>query len=622
MEEQTNMMRPENEHEEINLEPNMEPVESESDGEMAQPEISDVKSPERAFEIPDFSKFTLAEMVSETNRIINELSVAQGKKLIEVIKSAFYIKLNAEQDAHKSQYVEAGHDINTYQVPVYPDEETLKELLKVYKAKKADALAASEKLLEQNFKDKSEIIIDISLLESTTAHFNTIYQKFKSLQDKWREVGPVSTSKQKELNAKYQFALNKFYEYLKINKELRDLDLKKNQELKEAICLRSEQLLDSETAKTAFLELQNLHQKWKEIGPVLEEHREDLWSRFKIATKSINDKFQDYQTQIKQSREENLNRKTEISTEVEAIVSRTFDMPKDWDEASTLIDNFQKEWRKIGMVPSKINDEVYTRFKTACDGFFHQKNEYYKDLKDGHRQNLEEKMKLIEMVEALKDSEDWKDSSEKIIKIQKDWRLIGPVNRKKSDQIWKQFRAACDTFFERKEAHFKTQKVDEVENLQKKLTLIDEIEKYVHKEDVGQSIQDLKAFQNRWAEIGYVPAKQKNEIQDRYRTAINKQFDALDVDSKERDLSRLKVKLDGFIDSPNAKKMIFGERNKLVLRLRQVEADIQQLENNIGFFASGTAKGLLKEYENKILVNKKNLKDLQDKIRLIDKYIG
>ena len=575
----------------------------------------------KAEALPNFNNFSLEELVAQTNKVINDYEFGTSKKIIDIIKNTFYGKLNAEREEHKAKFLADDGKIEDYLAPVSPEEDTLKELLKIFKEKRANAIAQLEKVKDDNYKIKLEIVEEISNLINSTEHFNTVYQSFKELQNKWKEIKQVPASKGKELNSKYQYSLNKFYDYLNINKELRELDLKKNQQLKEEFCIKAEALIDSKNAKSAFIELQDLHQRWKDVGPVVEEFKESLWERFKNATKAINDKFQDYQNKQKEERDLNLIKKTEICEKVEAAITETYNNPKEWDEGSQVIIGFQKEWRKIGMVPSKDNDTIYKRFKNSCDQFFSAKNEFFKEIKSQQRINLNQKIELIDKVEKLKESEDWDNTKNEIIQIQKQWKNIGPIPRKKSDAIWKRFRAACDAFFNNKDAHYKELHGDENENLEKKNALIKEIIAYKHNEDVKVSIQDLKAFQDQWKEIGFVPIKNKNEVQETYRTAINNQFDALNIDANERDLARLRVKLDQYIESPNAKKLIFGERNKLVGRIKQVETDIQQLENNIGFFSLGTAKGLLKEYENKIEVNKKNLETLKGKVRLIDKYI-
>jgi len=599
-------------------------AESEAKVEEVSPEKEEklTEKVEKEEALPDFNKLSLEELVSETNKVVNSYEFGKSKKAIDIIKNTFYAKLNKEREEHREKFLADEGKAEDYLAPVSAVEDTFKELLKVFKNKRAKAVEELDKLKEQNYKIKLEIVDEISGLINSTEHFNNVYQNFKQLQVKWKEIKQIPSTKNRELNSKYQFALNQFYDYLNINKELRELDLKKNQTQKENFCEKAEALIDSKNAKSAFIELQDLHQRWKDVGPVIEEHKEALWERFKEATKAINDKFQDYQNRQKEERDNNLVKKTGICEQVEATIKETFNSPKEWEEGSAKIIDFQKDWKKTGMVPAKDNESIYKRFKEACDQFFTAKNDFFKEIKSQQRENLELKIALINKVESIKESEDWDKTKNEIIQIQKQWKQIGPIPRKKSDAIWKRFRAACDDFFNKKEAHYVEIHGNENENLEKKQELIKLIEAYKHKEDVKESIQDLKVFQDQWKDIGFVPIKNKNEIQELYRTAINNQFDALNIDASERDLARLRVKLDQHIESPNAQKLIFGERNKLVGRIKQVESDIQQLENNIGFFSAGTAKGLLKEYENKIEVNKKNLEALKSKVRLIDKYIA
>ncbi len=597
------------------LEPQKDDLEEEMSDEATETDEDEAKK------MPDFNKFSIDELISKSNEVINNYVFGESKRVIDIIKNTFYAKINGELERLRKEHTEAGKDMAEFVSPFAAQEETFKTLIKVFKEKRAEAVAKLEKEREDNYKTKLAIIDNIAGLVNSTDSFGVTFKNFKDLQEKWKEVKEVPSTKLRELNNKYQVTLNQFYDYLKINKELHELDLKKNQEQKENLCKRAEELINSNNAKSAFKELQDLHQQWKDIGRVADEHREALWERFKEATKQVNEKFQDYQKKQKEVRENNLVLKTAICEKVEAALEQTHNTPKEWDEASKAVEQLQKDWKKIGMVPAKDNDAIYNRFKVSCDQFFRIKNEYFRSLKSKQVENLKEKIALIEKVEALQDSENWKETTNQIIQIQRQWKTIGPVPRKKSDAIWKRFRAACDVFFNNKDQHFKSIHGDEKENLEQKRALIKEIEAYSPKEDTQESLKDLKAFQDRWADIGFVPIKNKNEVQDAYRSAINKQFDALNLEEKERSLSRLKIKLDSYIEMPNAKQLIFGERNKMANKIKNVENDIQQLENNIGFFSSGTSKGLLKEYENKIAVSKKNLKALRDKIRLIDKYI-
>jgi len=569
----------------------------------------------------DYHQFSLEELVKKANDALNSYEYGKTKKEIDLIKSTFYSKINAEIEKIKSKFIEDGGLAEDFLPKVNPLEETFKELLKIFKEKRAIATAKIEKLKEENYQKKITIIDQITNLVNSTEHFKTVYNQFKTLQQEWKEIKEVPQNKNNELHKKYQFALNLFYDYLKINNELRDYDLKHNLSQKLAICENAEQLSEDKNIRIAFTTLQDLHQKWKNIGPVPEEQKEDLWERFKKATKLINKKFQDFQIDQKKIKTANLTLKTQICELIDALNAETYTSPKEWEEASKKIIEQQAQWRTIGMVPAKHNDSIYKRFKAACDQFFKNKNDYYKTLKNKQKDQIAAKIDLIKQVEALQNDTNWKETTAKIIQLQKEWKKTGPIPRSKSESLWKKFRAACDVFFTNKENAFKEIHGDEKENLEKKKQLIEEIKNYQHDEDSKKALEQLKEFQKRWNEIGYVPLKNKKEVQEQYRVAINKQFDKLNIDIKEKDLIRLRVKLEGYKDTRDAENQILSERYKIVTKLKHVESDIQQWENNIGFFSTGAANTLLKEYQNKIEVAKKNMKILKEKIKLIDSFL-
>jgi len=569
----------------------------------------------------DYHQFSLEELVKKANDAINNYEYGKTKKIIDLIKSTFYSKINTEIEKIKVQFIEDGGKDEDFLPQANPLEETFKELLKIFKEKRANATAKIEKEKEENYKKKLDIIEQITNLVNSTEHFRTVYNQFKTLQQDWKEIKEVPQSKNNELHKKYQFSLNLFYDYLKINNELRDYDLKHNLSQKIAICEKAEQLSEEKNIRTVFANLQDLHQKWKNIGPVPEIQKEELWERFKAATKVINKKFQDYQIDQKKIKTANLTLKTQICELVDDLNTKNYTTPKEWEEGSKKIIEQQTQWRTIGMVPSKYNDSIYKRFKAACDQFFKNKNEYYKILKSKQKDQITAKIELIKQVEALQNDTNWKETTSKIIQLQKDWKKTGPIPRSKSESLWKKFRAACDVFFTNKENAFKEIHGDENENLEKKKALVEEIQNYKHDEDNKKALEQLKEFQNKWKEIGYVPLKSKREIQEQYRVAINKQFDALNIDIKEKDLIRLRVKLEAYKEGKDAENQILSERYKVITKLKHIESDIQQWENNIGFFSSGAADTLLKEYQNKIEVAKKNVKILKDKIKLIDSFL-
>ena len=569
----------------------------------------------------DYHQFSLDDLIKKANDALNNYEYGKTKKEIDLIKSTFYSKINTEIEKIKAKFIEDGGLDKDFLPQANPLEETFKELLKIFKEKRATATAKIEKEKEENYQKKIIVIEQITNLVNSTEHFKTVYDKFKTLQQEWKEIKEVPQSKNNELHKKYQFSLNLFYDYLKINNELRNYDLKHNLSQKIAVCEKAEQLADDKNIRATFATLQDLHQKWKDIGPVPETQKEELWERFKVATKVINKKFQDFQIDQKKIKTANLTLKTQICELIDALNEEVYTSPKEWEEGSKKIIEQQAQWRAIGMVPPKYNESIYKRFKAACDQFFKNKNEYYKILKNKQKDQISVKIDLIKQVESLQNDTNWKETTVKIIQLQKEWKKTGPIPRSKSESLWKKFRTACDIFFTNKENAFKEIHGDEKENLEKKKQLIEKIQNYQHDEDSKKALEQLKEFQTHWNEIGYVPLKDKRDIQEQYRVAINKQFDALNIDIKEKDLIRLRVKLEGYKDSRDAENQILSERYKIVAKLKHVESDIQQWENNIGFFSGGAANTLLKEYQNKIEVAKKNMNILKEKIKLIDSFL-
>jgi len=569
----------------------------------------------------DYSVFSVDKLLARLDLLLSERPVQEIREDVEHIKVNFYKKIHQEIEEKKKHFLEEGGDPLEFKPAPDPREERFKELLKVYRHKKSVFNKEQEHQKQKNLEEKYQIIEEIKDLVNRKESIHKTFQEFRELQEKWRNTGLVPQQYVNDLWETYHYHVEKFYDYIKLNRELRDLDLKKNMEAKIRLCEQAEQLMLEPDIVGAFKTLQKYHEQWREIGPVPKEQKSELWERFKEATRKFNKKYQAYFQEIKEIQKKNLEQKVSLAEKAEEIAGTDLHNHREWEEKSQEIRELQKMWKTIGFAPRKQNNAIYERFRKACDLFFNRKREYYAANKEAQMNNLQLKTDPIIQAEALQDSTEWKKTTEDLINLQKKWKEIGPVPRKHSDVIWKRFRAACDTFFNKKDAHFKEIHGDEKENLVAKNALIEQIEKYVQKEDGKESVADLKVFQDQWVEIGFVPIKNKNDIQERYRTAINNQFDALNIDAKERDMARLRVRLDQFIESPNANKLIFGERNKLVIRIKKAETDIQQLENNIGFFSSGTAKGLLKEYENKIEVNKKNLEALKSKVKLIDKYI-
>jgi hypothetical protein len=496
----------------------------------------------------------------------------------------------------------------------------LKDLLNKHKDKKNDYIKNQEILKEENLKKKYEIIDEIKDLLNREESINKTFQDFRDLQKKWRDIGLVPQSKVKDLWETYHHHVEKFYDYININKELRDLDLKKNLEAKIALCEKAEDLLLEPSIVKAFKELQKLHDQWREIGPVAREHKESTWERFRAATKKINKKHQEYFQELKQSQKKNLEAKRALCEKVEAINQEEFDNHKEWEKKSDEVKEIQKVWRTIGFAPKKQNNKIYQRFREACDAFFDAKRDFYARNKELQNQNLQRKIDLCNQAEALKESTDWKKTTNDLIELQKQWKKVGPVPRKQSDEVWNRFRAACDYFFDHKKKYFSNIDQRYEENLKKKQDLIKEIEELELSDNIQENFNTLKEYQKKWSEIGFVPIKEKDKIKEKYQQALNKHFNNLDIDEGKRNLLKFKTKIENVKGSPNAGQRLRKEREKFITRLKKLESDIELWENNIGFFSksSENAESMINDIERKIQKAKDQIELLEEKVNIID----
>jgi len=400
---------------------------------------------------------------------------------------------------------------------------------------------------------------------------------------------------------------------------LRDLDLKKNLETKMEICEKSEELLVEPSIIKAFNVLQKYHEQWREVGPVPRDKKDELWERFKAATSIINKKHQDYFEGRKSEQKKNLDAKIALCEKVEEIASTDIDIHRDWDERSKELIELQKIWRTIGFAPKKDNNKIYERFRIASDKFFDRKREFYNQNKEEQNSNLQLKTDLCLQAESLKDSTDWKKTADEFIAIQKAWKEIGPVPRKFSDVIWKRFRAACDFFFENKSKHFSSIDGEQLDNLRMKKELLEEVKQFVLTGDDGADLDKLKDFQRRFTDIGHVPFKDKDAIQNDFRDVINKHFDALRIDEKRRNLMKFKNKVVNNTTSGRGQNKMRFEREKYMIKLKQMESDLALLDNNIGFFANTkNASALIDDVNQKIASTKEKIEFLKEKIRIMD----
>ena len=489
-----------------------------------------------------------------------------------------------------------------------------KDLYGQYKTVRVKYVQELNQKKEENYEAKSKIIDELKVLVENPGDLGTAYPAFRELQNRWRAAGAVPPTKAKDLYETYSHYVEAFYDYVKINRELRDLDFKKNLEAKEKLCERAEALADSDNAVAAFREIQKLHDEWKEFGPVDKAHRESIWERFKAATSVVNKKHQAYFESQKGNQQQNLEAKTALCEKVEEIAAREVKDSNTWNALSKEIENIQKEWRTIGFASKKENQKIYERFRAACDKFYASKRDFYSGFKDQMQENMEKKVALCEQAEAVINSNEWKKTSDYLISLQKQWKEIGPVSRKKSEQIWKRFRAACDAFFENRDKHFSDQDSKYDDNLAAKNAVIDEINAY---ELAGTDADKdaLAAFQARWNEIGFVPLKDKATVQNAYNKALSDKFGAV-AEPSDR-VSRFKKRY-GDQHAKTYNKVV-TEKDRLIQKFLKMEQDIATWENNMGFFAkSKNADKLLADLSSKIEVAKQELADLEKKIKSMD----
>ncbi len=564
----------------------------------------------------DLSGKSKQELVEKFAAMLEEEPVQTLRKSVEAIKIAFYKLHRAEVDAARKAFEATAAEGEEFQVAVDAAEVRLKDLFKVYRTRRDEYIANLDSIKEENLKIKLEIIEELKELVNSDETLNNTFTKFRELQQRWKDTGVVPQPKVKDLWETYNLHVENFYNFIKINKELRDLDLKKNYEQKLQLCEQAEALITEPSIVEAFHKLQKLHDEWRETGPVANEYKEALWERFKAASSRINKQHQEYFDAIKQEQLKNLELKTELCAKTEALVEQPFSSRKEWNKASEQLIEIQKMWRAIGFAPKKDNTRIYERFRAACDGFFEAKRKFYEGVKDEMEHNLQLKQELCEAAEALQESEDWKHATDELIALQAKWKQTGAVSRRYADQVWKRFRAACDRFFERKAQHFSSIEGEHEQNLQKKLALIEQM----HAADIKEGGYDLiKEFQRRWSEIGYVPIKQKDAVQKKYKEAVDAMFSVLRGTERDRSMSRFKERLQGMKSS--ADKRMRSERERLYNKVRQLEQDIALLENNIGFFSkSKNADAMIADVREKIAKARQELRLTIEKVQLIDNY--
>ena len=565
-------------------------------------------------------KLTKEEILNRLQALVDApIETVRGE--VESLKQAYYKIRRNEVDELRKAFVEQGGDEKDFTAPEDTQENFLKELLGSYKEKKAAYLAEEEKQKAENYEIKLQLIEQLKMLCESQDDFNKLYNEFKDIQQKWKEIKLVPEEHANELWKEYQTYSEAFYDLIKINNQFRDYDFKKNLELKTALCEAVEKLQDEKDIISAFHQLQKLHQQWREIGPVAKDLREELWSRFKAASTVINKRHQQHFENLKAKEQENLEAKTAICEQIEGIDYTALKTFKDWDEKNNEVLALQQKWRTIGFTPKKHNTKIFERFRAACDVFFTKKTEFYKAIKAEMEKNLEKKRALCEKAEALKDSTDWKGTTEKLIALQKEWKTIGQVTRRHSDSIWKRFITACDYFFDNKNKNVSSQKSEEQANLEAKKALIEKVKTMDESLETEEAISTLKEWIAEWNEIGHVPFKEKDKVYKAFHEAVDAQFDRLKVDQRDRRMKSYRNNVSEMAGKGKGK--LYSERDRLMRTYERMKNDLQTYENNIGFLSisSKGGSGLVKEMERKIEKLKAEMELTVKKIEAIDENL-
>lgn len=569
----------------------------------------------------DFSHLNTDEIIRKAHRLLNDFPLSAIREAMESLPELFNQKFKEEYDQALAAFTADGDLPENFEYK-NDNRDRFNAVYKQYKDKKNEANRQLEAEREKNLEIKLGIIEELKALVQKEEALGKTFQEFRDLQERWRNTGMVPQGQLNGLLETYHHHVENFYNYIKINKELRDLDLKRNLDAKTALCEEAERLIENNDIAGSFKQLQLLHARWKEIGPIPKEQKEPVWERFKTATSQINDKYHHFFESLKQEQEDNLKVKEEICEKAAALSAGEYNSLSEWNAATKAITELQEEWKHSGTVPQKERNKIYKKFRSCCDAFFDRKREYHKIAAVEQEKNLQLKIQLCEKVEAIKDSTDWKTTTDRIISYQKEWKKIGPAPKKFSNKVWQRFRSACDTFFNNRSVHLKGINSEQEKNLELKKALIEEVKQFNLSGDTEKDIESLKEFQTRWAEIGFVPIKQKDSIQEEFRAAINDWFDKLNLDEFDRNLERFRVKLSSLDAGENKEYRIINEREKLVAKIKQLETDVNTWENNIGFITqSKKSESLIKELNAKIEKTKQRLALLQEKLKALDSIL-
>ena len=567
----------------------------------------------------DLEGKTRDELAVMLEEIVKESDVAKIKDQVTAIRVNF-MKLNKENlDKELESFIINGGDKDSYQHEPDEAEKRFNAAFGIFKANRAkqNELIDAQKL--ENLAQKQAILDELKQLIASEETLKKTYDDFRALQDKWKTIGQVPATENANLWNTYHFLVEKFFDKVNINRELRDLDMRKNLDAKILLCEKAEELLDEKSMTKAFKSLQKLHEDWKEIGPVPQDKKEEIWERFKAATDKINAIRREHYSKIQEEQNANFETKAALCEKAEELIAEDYNSVNAWQKKSEELSELFKVWKTIGPASKKQNEEIWNRFKTAMDTFFSKKKGFFSTLKDKQTENLERKVNLCIEAEALQESTEWKKATEQFKKIQEEWKTIGPVPKRHADKVWKRFRAACDTFFGRKAEHFSGMKEEENANLVAKQALIETIKNFELKPTRSENMEAIKALQKQWIEIGHVPMKMKDSINSEYRKAVDALFDKMRSNQNEISTNEFREMIEGMKDDPESSDKVRREKTNLANKIQKLRDEIAVLENNIGFFSNSKNSELMRaEYEKKINKAKNDLKVLEAKLKIVE----
>lgn len=559
------------------------------------------------------SKYEVLERVKE----LAHSDDTPAKDEVDHLKTAFYKLLFAEREADQKTFIENGGDPEAYVMKTDDSEEQFKAEMGLIKEKRAKAFQQQEEEKKANLQRKQQIIEKIKMMSTSPEEANKSYNDFKALQQEWKDIKAVPAEKANELWRNYQLYVEQYYDLLNLNRELREYDFKKNLEQKTLLCEAAEKLADEPDAVSAFHQLQELHQQYREIGPVAKELREQIWARFKAASTVINKRHQQHFEELRAKEEENLTRKTALCEKVEAIAKEENKNATDWENHTKQIIDIQTEWKTIGFAPQKMNVKIFDRFRAACDDFFGRKAEFFKTLKEKFAENTKKKKEMVEQAKALMDSTDWKATSDKLIKLQKEWKTIGMVPKKVGDQLWAEFVAACNKFFEARNAATAGTRNEEQQNLDRKKEIIAKLKELL--DSAADNVQaTLQQLIDEYGKIGHVPFKEKDKLFKEYHKVVDALYKQLNISASKQRLDNFKSSIKSM--AKQGEDMLDNERGRLMRRYEQLKSEITTYENNLGFLNASSKKGnsLIDEMNRKVNKLKDDLELIRQKIKAID----